>query len=177
MSANSQPYTSYSASLDKATWVVTVLVGFILLLPLALLAATLLRKVNVGTEVGMQILVAALLLGVLVVTYGYRISGYRLSSRALVICRPFRNVTIPLKNISKVRVLKKGDTGWMIRTFGVGGLFGYFGKFYSNKLGRLTLYATRTDRKVLVCLHDGHQLIISPDNLELARELQRRIKQ
>jgi hypothetical protein len=47
-----------------------------------------------------------------------------------------------------------------LRTFGNGGLFGYYGWFY--KKGAFRLYATRRDRLVEVVI-DGKRVVVSPD--------------
>lgn len=55
--------------------------------------------------------------------------------------------------------------GPTIRTFGVGGLFGWFGSFRSADLGPFRLHATRLDRLVLVP-QEGRQLVVSVDRPE-----------
>ncbi len=55
---------------------------------------------------------------------------------------------------------------WTIRTFGVGGLFGYYGEFVNWKLGNMTWYATRRDKTVLIETVDDKKLIVTPDEPE-----------
>jgi hypothetical protein len=62
--------------------------------------------------------------------------------------------------------LDKEKIGWAIRTFGVGGLFGYYGKFANTKLGSMTWYATRKDRAILVRTIDNKKIILTPDEPE-----------
>lgn len=50
-----------------------------------------------------------------------------------------------------------------IRTFGVGGLFGYFGKYFNRTLGSMTWYATRKDNFVLILTNDDKKIILTPN--------------
>lgn len=61
-------------------------------------------------------------------------------------------------------VLEKDALYWSIRTFGVGGLFGYFGKFANAKLGNMTWYATRRDKTVLIKTAGNKKIILTPDD-------------
>ncbi|MBS4044542.1 MAG: hypothetical protein KGZ59_12085 [Chitinophagaceae bacterium] len=68
--------------------------------------------------------------------------------------------------IISVGQLEKEKLKGTIRTFGVGGLFGYFGKFYNNKIGVMTLYATRRSNYVLIKTSANKKIILTPDNPE-----------
>ena len=61
------------------------------------------------------------------------------------------------------REISNNDMGLTIRTFGVGGLFGYFGKFFNSKIGRLTMYGTRRNNTVLIET-DNKKIILTPDD-------------
>jgi hypothetical protein len=74
------------------------------------------------------------------------------------------DAVIDLKEIELVRTVSKGEMGLPIRTFGNGGLFGFFGYYFSDRLGKMKWYATRTDNYVLVQLKNGKKLIITPDH-------------
>ncbi len=60
----------------------------------------------------------------------------------------------------------KDKMGWAIRIFGVGGLFGYFGKFANKEMGNMTWYATRRDKTVLVTTTGNKKIIVTPDEPE-----------
>lgn len=56
-----------------------------------------------------------------------------------------------------------------IRTFGVGGLFGYFGYFNGNDVW----YVTNVDKKIQIKMKSGKTYMISPENTEdLLRQLE-----
>ncbi len=77
-----------------------------------------------------------------------------------VLRRGWRAAAFPLSRVEAVAVLPPGSLRGAVRTFGVGGLFGYHGWFY--KKGAFRLYATRTDRLVEVVL-GGRRIVVSPD--------------
>jgi hypothetical protein len=61
-----------------------------------------------------------------------------------------------------VREVARDDMHLTIRTFGVGGLFGYFGNFRNSVIGKIAMYATRRDKTILVETLDK-RLILTPD--------------
>jgi hypothetical protein len=58
-----------------------------------------------------------------------------------------------------------------IRTFGVGGLFGYFGKFHTPNIGHITFYATQRVNKVLIVTKQGKKIILTPDDIGLIQNI------
>ncbi len=78
-----------------------------------------------------------------------------------VLRRAWRAATFPLSRVDGVTVLPAGALRGAVRTFGNGGLFGYYGWYY--KKGPFRLYATRTDRLVQVGI-DGKRIVVSPDD-------------
>jgi hypothetical protein len=77
-----------------------------------------------------------------------------------VLRRGWRAATFPLSRVDGVAVLPAGWLRGAVRTFGVGGLFGFYGWFYRK--GAFRLYASRTDRLVEVVI-DGKRVVVSPD--------------
>lgn len=69
-----------------------------------------------------------------------------------------------LSDIEEIRSIEAGETGVGIRTFGVGGLFGYYGRFNYDKAGNLTQYATQSVNKVFIRTKQGKQIIITPND-------------
>jgi Bacterial PH domain len=93
----------------------------------------------------------------------FRPMSYKLTADSLIIHRLFNDIVLNRKDILIVREVARADMRLTIRTFGVGGLFGYFGKFSNATIGKMTLYATRRDKTVLVETSDK-KLILTPDN-------------
>jgi hypothetical protein len=116
-------------------------------------------------------LLIGLLVGICLFCVLFRPLNYVLTGDNLVIHRLFNDITIKRQDILTVREISNKDMGLTVRTFGVGGLFGYFGRFYNSKIGRLTMYGTRRNNTVLIET-DNKKIILTPDNpIELVRQL------
>lgn len=88
----------------------------------------------------------------------------------IVILRRYKSVVINREEIKSVEPLSKGDMRGAIRTCGVGGLFGYFGHYYSNRLGSFKLYATSFKHLYLIKLWNGKSVVLScaePDKMKI----------
>jgi hypothetical protein len=96
----------------------------------------------------------------------YRPIDYRTTDNKLIINRLIKKVILDKSEVLNVVLLTNEDLKWTIRTFGVGGLFGYFGKFRNSKIGTMTWYATRRNQAILINLKDGQRIVITPDNPE-----------
>lgn len=70
----------------------------------------------------------------------------------------FVNIKIPVADIHTVEKYEK--IGFNIRTFGVGGLFGYFGYFNGNDVW----YVTNIRKKIKIIMKSGKIYMISPEN-------------
>jgi hypothetical protein len=138
----------YKASLDKTAIVITILVSllfgalivFNFILPLAILL--------------MIILLICMLLKPL---------NYEITENELIIRRLIKSVRIDRSDIESLKLLDKSELKGTVRTFGVGGLFGWYGKFANSQLGDMTWYVTRRDKPVLILKKDGKKILISPD--------------
>ena len=97
--------------------------------------------------------------------FAFRPVNYRLTKDELIVCRPLLNVRIKRADIKSVELIEKNKITGSIRTFGVGGLFGYYGSFANFSIGRMTWYATRKDNPVLVKTTDNKKIILTPDDI------------
>ncbi len=112
------------------------------------------------------------LLGTLVFTYLYSTYAYSVNNNKLIIHRPVANRIIKISDINEIRVIDSKELSGTIRTLGVGGLFGYYGKYYNSKIGSMTWYVTQQKNKILVRTGQGEKIIISPDDLSLIDKVQ-----
>jgi len=118
-----------------------------------------------------SLLLIGLLTAICLLCYLFRPLTYILTNDNLVIHRLFNDVIIKRQSILTAREVNKRDMGLTIRTFGVGGLFGYFGKFSNSKIGRLTMYGTRRNNTVLIETAKK-KFILTPDEpIEFVRQL------
>ncbi len=90
--------------------------------------------------------------------------NYRITSDELIIHRLLRSVHISLKNIVSAEIIDSNKIAWSFRTFGVGGLFGYYGRFRNPAMGSMIWYATRKDRPVMIKTIHKKLIILTPDN-------------
>lgn len=98
------------------------------------------------------------------IAFAFRPINYNLTADKLIIHRLFVDVKIDRNQIKSVELIDKENIGWAIRTFGVRGLFGYYGDFANKRLGSMTWYATRRDRTVLVLTVDNKKIILTPND-------------
>ncbi len=124
-------------------------------------------------QIGFMIL---LLLVVYVFCYLYRPLGYMVDRENITVHRPLKSVIIPLKEIGEVFQVSPESMKWTIRTFGNGGLFGLYGKFWNTRYGNMTWYATRTDNVIMVVMKNAKKIVLSPDQLSMLDEILRRLK-
>ena len=96
----------------------------------------------------------------------WRPSAFEVSPAGLRIQWPLRARSIRARDLAEGVVLTRDafrrEFGWGMR-IGAGGLWGGFGWLYTRK-GLLDLYVSRTDRVVLVRLHAGRPLLVSPQD-------------
>lgn len=144
----------FEASFDLQAKIITV--GFFILFFGIITAAALwdLNYFGVG--------VSALLGLCAIFAYLFGTQKYVVTDSELIIKQRITEKRIPLDNIIDLQV--NPSLKGMIRTFGNGGLFGYFGRYYSRELGSMKLYATQTDSRILITTKTGEKLLISPDN-------------
>ncbi len=98
-------------------------------------------------------------------------------SGALEVRWPLKRRTIPLENISEVRVMDreqlKRETGWGVRV-GAGGLWGGFGWLWTKRRGIVQMYVSRTNDYVWIERPGNRPWLITPEQPEeFARALSR----
>jgi hypothetical protein len=92
--------------------------------------------------------------------------NYQITEKELIIHRLIKNVHIKRSEIESLEVLEKSALSGSIRIFGVGGLFGWYGRFANKQLGTMTWYVTRRDKPILILTKSNKSIIISPDEVE-----------
>ncbi|MCE6991859.1 PH domain-containing protein [Dyadobacter sp. CY323] len=148
----------YKASWDNLTKIITVGVTVLFLGIFGSLFVT-----DGKPDAGSSVVIAVILFVTYFVSYIFRPVGYAVSDGKLIIQRPFNEVVIEKSKIRSVEILDDEKLKWTFRTFGVGGLFGYYGKFYNSKIGHMTWYATRRNKAVLVKTVNNKNIILTPD--------------
>jgi hypothetical protein len=141
----------YKASLDVPAKIIT---GLILLMCLFFAI--------------MGVITAALILFVTIaLCYILHPTAYTLNKDVLIIQRPVKPVVIYRNEISNIELLDEKQLKWTIRTFGVGGLFGYFGYFYNREIGSMLWYTSHQKNRILITKKNEEKVVISPDDPSL----------
>lgn len=162
----------YSASYDSGVKIITTLT---ILLLTSIAIKLIYDMMHIKEDMisiltlGFAIIVMA---GIIIACYIYSPQYYTLNANDLQIKRIINNRTIPFSEISEIRLLEKEELRGIIRVFGVGGLFGYFGKFRSSKLGTMNFYATQSNNKILIVLKAGEKIVITPDDISIIAKIQ-----
>lgn len=161
----------YKASLDTLAKGITI--GVIVLL-LAIGQNSIRVLLNSKGDMTANLLHSGILfmfVAIIMVSWLYAPNQYSIKDHELVINRPIGNVKIYLGDIKEARLLKNDEMNGTIRTFGVGGLFGYFGKFYTPGIGNSTFYVTQSKNRILIITNADKNIIISPDDIEMIHKL------
>jgi hypothetical protein len=104
-------------------------------------------------------------------------TGYSISEKELRIVNPSGAKTLPINEIESAIEINKSDIKHSIRTFGVSGVFGIYGKFYNRKFGSMNFYLSHYKNLILIETNSGKKLVISPDKLELLEDVNRYLNQ
>ncbi len=148
----------YAASLDELARRITL--GITLLFA-AIVAIQFLTVHN--NSLIIPILSVGFFTAILFIAYALRPVNYELTDGALIINRPIKAVTFLRSHMMHVELIDAKSFNNVVRTFGVGGLFGYFGKFYNRQYGKMTWYATQRNNFVLITTDNDDKIVITPD--------------
>ncbi|MGC9157815.1 MAG: PH domain-containing protein, partial [Terracidiphilus sp.] len=125
-----------------------------------LLVALPLRVMGSGE---VAVIVALVSAAVIALAYAYSPRGFEVSGGAFRVKRLIGSVVFPLTSLRFVRDATPADFRGSVRLWGSGGLFGYYGLFWSRTLGKSRWYVT--DRSKAVVVTDGSQtVLVSPED-------------
>jgi hypothetical protein len=111
--------------------------------------------------------VPALAFAIVLATWAFAPRAYEIDGHRLIVHRNIGSREYDLRGLLEVRA----DEGVMplfgaMRVAGVGGMFGYYGKYYSRTLGTFTAFVTDRRRAVALKLRQG-TVVVSPDDPKL----------
>ena len=149
---------TFTTSLDKFNKTITIIVIIFLL---GISTTVFLLTPKSETNITDSIIFLPIVL--CMVVYLFRPNNYSISNDNLLIHRILGDVKIDRNNIQSVQEIDESQVKNSLRTFGVGGFFGNFGKFWNSKLGNMTWYVTRKNNFVLVETKDQKKIILTPD--------------
>jgi prepilin signal peptidase PulO-like enzyme (type II secretory pathway) len=67
--------------------------------------------------------------------------------------------SVVIDNIEDITIISKKELRNSIRKFGNGGLFGYWGHYYSTKIGNFRVWAINLNSLVLITTKDGKKYV------------------
>lgn len=103
---------------------------------------------------------------IILICAGFGTYGYSIQNGMLRILRLGWSKDISLSNIKRVEYKPNAMMG-SLRTWGIGGVFGYIGYFKNRGLGNYSAYATHRRKTVVILTNHNEQIVITPDDPEL----------
>ncbi len=152
----------FKTSLDKLAKVVTAVVT-VLITGIIVLQLIFIQDFGNASSI---ITITTLLLSYLI-AFMFRPISYVILDELLVIHRPLLDIKIEFNEIKNVEILDSQELKGTIRTFGVGGLWGYWGSFANTRIGVMKWYATRMSNAVLITTVSNKKIVLTPDEPEL----------
>jgi hypothetical protein len=150
----------------RAPWDRTLRVTTSVVACAAAIGAVLLLRLAATTEIPLAttagIALASAIGATFALAWALAPGGYAVEAGRLRIDRPLRPIEIPLASIRAAAALPDGALSGSARIAGSGGLFGYYGRFWSRRLGAFRLYATRRTGLVAVDT-DRERFVLSPE--------------
>jgi len=134
----------------------------LLLVFITLVACVFLLGLNLITLSVIPLTLAVLVIGICA---AFGVYGYRIEDGKLRIKRLGWYKDLHLEDINTVEFMPNAMKG-SIRLFGIGGLFGYIGKFKNRPLSHYKAYATHRKRTVVISCKNHGAYVISPDKPE-----------
>ena len=151
----------FKSSLDKTQKIITVAIIHLFTV-LFFLGFPFSGKENITNS----LLIGLLFLVITIVAYAFSTKSIELNQNDLCVKRPFDKVILLRSDIIKIQKIEYKDLSSSLRTFGCGGLFGYFGKFWNKQQGSMTWYVTDMKNPVMIETKNGKKIVLTPDDRE-----------
>jgi hypothetical protein len=150
---------TYKTSLDKTAIAITT--GVTILFAIIIGVQYSIIK-DAGRAIPIYTTTACLL--IYFIAFAFRPINYVVTKEEIIVRRPILNVHIKRTDVKSAELIESNKIKGSIRTFGVGGVFGYYGNFVDFSIGRMIWYATRKDKPVLVKTVDNKKIIFTPND-------------
>ena len=112
-----------------------------------------------GNQWPLHLVLLTFFMLLLLYSYLRKPANYQVDGNRIIIHRPIGNVEINIRDIERVDRINHD----LLKNSARGGAFGYAGKFVTD-LGKVTFYATRRDKMILLTKHDKTKIILTPDD-------------
>jgi hypothetical protein len=161
----------YTASLDTTAKVITSLV-IIAAIALCHWSIRSLRKAKGDIlAIIMHVFIVFLVVAIPIGSYLYSPRKYVVGNFDIVVNRPIGDVVVHVTDIMEIRAANPGEMSETTRTFGVGGLFGYYGNYATKRGGPMSWYATNYNNLVIIHTKQGETIVLSPDDKDFVGKM------
>jgi hypothetical protein len=157
------PVQRFAARWSALTWIVTLLViGVAIVAVGGVLSQA--EKVSPDERASRAVLIAAAMVvpAALLISVVFAPLGYTVDDVGIVVNRIGPKVCVLHSEIREIRRMAPGDLGFSLRVGGSGGFFGFFGRFWSRRVGHHRMYGTNGRDLVYIERVDGVKIILSP---------------
>ncbi len=148
----------FKASLDKFMLVMTIsLISLLIFLPVLIYFFVYAPFILIMSLIGLLLIV---------IMYFFAPKSYLVEANTLIINKGIGQTVYDLSGAKEIRLAEKDELKYSLRTFGVGGFLGNFGKFWVKSLGTMTWYCTKSSNYIIIRLKDNKIIVITPDEFE-----------
>lgn len=153
----------FAARWSLPVWSLSCAFVFVILVVSCVLLSRIDELSEESRAAGILVIVVALALPcACALTIAFAPLGFAVTADGIVVRRMAGNVWIWHAEIARIERIDRHDVGPAIRVWGSGGAFGFFGKFYSRRLGWFRGHMTDSKDLVLVTRINGSKFVISP---------------
>lgn len=157
--------SSFRAKLSIQSKLFTLLLNFAItfICYILLFRDDLLKNTNQPPEI-VKFFVIFILVVIFILAYIYHPTKYIVTNKYFGIKKPFHLTKFSLNSIKFIKEIDRNELAVRSRIFASGGLWGYFGIFYSNNFGKVKMNVSNYDNLVLIVTKSSGIIIISPEN-------------
>ena len=151
----------FEAPWDKLLKTITYAVVTFLILETIVIAVALFLTASQTTALLITCLIVLCNIVIIVFSYLFAPQGFLIEQSGITVVRKVAPVLIEIGKIHNVSCIERDRFMKSTRTFGNGGLFGYYGAFRNKELGSFQLYGTHRNYGVLVEADKNY--VLTPD--------------
>jgi len=150
----------FKVNVDIAVYIISIIIVVLLVLPIG---NTILNKIPITSH-----FIVFIPFCLLIITFLFVPISYKVTIDKIIINKVWGAIEINKADIIEVIPPASDDLKGNIRLFASGGLFGYFGRYKSQKLGQYSMYAgsIKVNNLLIIRMKDGTKYVISPKRKE-----------
>jgi Bacterial PH domain len=118
---------------------------------------------------------SVIMLIILGIVYLFHVQNYEVTHKSIKINRLIRSKQIDFSTIKNVYKVKNDDLGFMIRTFGNGGIFGFMGFYKSQIYGNMRLFGTQQRNYVIVETNLTKYVLTPDEPFDFVKSVENRV--